>query len=231
MEFVFSQGSQQLRLPVPPPEFTVQSSNMNQTVNVVRRGEINLWGPEKLDGVTIQSFFPREYGSYCLYSNFPAPWDCAKLMDNWRNSGNPIRLVIVDSKLGVDINMEVLIESFEKTMKDHSGDVYFSVTLKRYKRINLPDTTSTTVATTVRPDPPGVSEMLVPNNKSDTVGATVSTAKTFVDYTIKPGDTLWDISKEYFGQGSSWQKIFTDNKDVLLDPMLIMPGVKLTIQL
>ena len=116
MEFMLSGQGGQLRLPVPPTDFTLQSGNINQIVNVVRQGEINLWGPERLDGITIQSFFPAKYAPYCKYEGFPLPWNCVKTIDDWRNSGKPVRLIIVDSELGVDINMLALIESFDKTM-------------------------------------------------------------------------------------------------------------------
>lgn len=46
------------------------------------------------------------------------------------------------------------------------------------------------------------------------------------DYTVKSGDSLSKIGKEF---GVSWQTIFEANKDVISNPDLIQPGWKLKI--
>lgn len=232
MDFVLSQGGSQLRLPVNPAEFTIQSGNQNQTVTVVRRGEINLWGPEQLETVTLASLFPQYWFSGCSYTGFPEPWECVKKIDDWRNTGDPLRLIIVDSKLGVDINMEVLVESFEKGLKGGSGgDVYYSITLKRYKRVNAPETSNIYKPTITRSTPPGLQQT---NNsdstsKVNTVGSKTSAAPSEGDYMAQEGDTLWDIAKKKYGIGSEWTKIFNANRDKLPDASSIGIGQKLTI--
>jgi nucleoid-associated protein YgaU len=46
---------------------------------------------------------------------------------------------------------------------------------------------------------------------------------------VKPGDTLWKIAEQYYGDGSLYTKIFEANKDVLDDPNKIKVGQKLRI--
>ena len=46
----------------------------------------------------------------------------------------------------------------------------------------------------------------------------------YASYTIKSGDTLWDIATEKLGSGARWQEIYDLNKDVISDPDLIQPG-------
>ncbi|NND43856.1 MAG: LysM peptidoglycan-binding domain-containing protein [Xanthomonadales bacterium] len=48
-------------------------------------------------------------------------------------------------------------------------------------------------------------------------------------YTVQPGDTLWKISKEMYGEGSKYMKIFEANKDKLENPDKIFPGQELVI--
>lgn len=48
-------------------------------------------------------------------------------------------------------------------------------------------------------------------------------------YTVKAGDTLSKISKEYFGDANDYMKIFNANKDQLTDPDKIKPGQVLKI--
>jgi nucleoid-associated protein YgaU len=58
------------------------------------------------------------------------------------------------------------------------------------------------------------------------VSAPVSSMKT---YTVKQGDTLSAIAKEYLGNANEYMKIFNANKDQLTDPDMIKPGQVLKI--
>ena len=59
--------------------------------------------------------------------------------------------------------------------------------------------------------------------------ATTSAPKAGSTYTVKPGDTLSKISKESYGDGNKYMKIFEANRDKLKDPDKIQPGQVLTI--
>ena len=48
-------------------------------------------------------------------------------------------------------------------------------------------------------------------------------------YTVKPGDTLSGIAKEFYGHGSEYMKIFNANKDKLTNPDVIRDGEELVI--
>lgn len=56
--------------------------------------------------------------------------------------------------------------------------------------------------------------------------APVSSMKT---YTVKAGDTLSKIAKEYLGNANEYMRIFDANKDQLSDPDKIKPGQVLKI--
>jgi nucleoid-associated protein YgaU len=58
------------------------------------------------------------------------------------------------------------------------------------------------------------------------VAAPVSSMKT---YTVKAGDTLSKISREYLGDANEYMRIFDANKDQLSDPDKIKPGQVLKI--
>lgn len=45
------------------------------------------------------------------------------------------------------------------------------------------------------------------------------------DYTVKPGDTLWDIAGRFYGDATRWREIYNLNKSVIgNNPDLIYPG-------
>jgi nucleoid-associated protein YgaU len=48
-------------------------------------------------------------------------------------------------------------------------------------------------------------------------------------YTVKAGDTLSKISKQFYGNTNEYMKIFNANKDQLSDPDKIQPGQQLKI--
>lgn len=63
-----------------------------------------------------------------------------------------------------------------------------------------------------------------------------ATSDTYREYTVREGDTLWDIAREHLGDGLTWPRIYSLNKDrvqddgaCLTDPDLIKPGWRLAI--
>jgi nucleoid-associated protein YgaU len=48
-------------------------------------------------------------------------------------------------------------------------------------------------------------------------------------YTVKAGDTLSKISKQFYGDANEYMRIFNANKNILNDPDKIQPGQVLTI--
>lgn len=51
-----------------------------------------------------------------------------------------------------------------------------------------------------------------------------TTNNTSKKHKVIRGETLWDISKKYYGKGSDWKKIANANKNLIKDPNLIQPG-------
>ncbi len=50
-----------------------------------------------------------------------------------------------------------------------------------------------------------------------------------VVHIVQKGETLSAISQRYYGTSGRWKEILKANRDVLLDPRLLMPDMKLTI--
>lgn len=133
MEFWIIQGIEYIQLPVPPAEFSISKSQGNETVTIENVGEINLIGKEKLSSISLSSFFPAQKYPFVQVRNLLKPYEYTKIIDSFRTSGKPIRLLITET----DINDFFTIDSFEYGEKDGSGDVYFSISFKQYKYIKI----------------------------------------------------------------------------------------------
>ena len=69
-------------------------------------------------------------------------------------------------------------------------------------------------------------EITVAKGQGGAVGGAQAPSRT---YTVQTGDTLSKISKQFYGDGNAYMKIFDANKDKLKDPDKIQPGQQLTI--
>ena len=127
----FNNGAEKLRLPVPPQEFEMSTGLNNTTVNNSEIGEINLIGKPRLKTVTLSSYFPVRPDALCQYTGFPSPATCLDMIRRWRESGKPIRLLIVGESLKV--NEAMSIESFQVSQKPGPQDIYFALELKEYR--------------------------------------------------------------------------------------------------
>jgi len=62
-----------------------------------------------------------------------------------------------------------------------------------------------------------------------TAGASASGGHAQRRHTVRAGDTLSKISREYYGDPNQFTKIFNANRSVLKDPNSISPGLELVI--
>ena len=53
----------------------------------------------------------------------------------------------------------------------------------------------------------------------------------FIIYIVERGDSLWKIAARFYGQGSSWRRIYEDNAAVIRNPGRLYAGQKLVIRL
>lgn len=73
-----------------------------------------------------------------------------------------------------------------------------------------------------------VNESAASQQPARTMGAGVGTTG-HRTYTVKSGDSLSKIAKEYYGNSGEYMKIFEANRDKLSDPNKIQPGQQLVI--
>lgn len=209
MEFwlSFNNFAERLQLPVNPREFRVRVGNKNSVIDIQALGELNLIGGEKLAEAQLESFFPAQWAPYCATTNIPIPFDAVMLIEKWRRSGRPVRLIITETP----VNLACAIEDFEYGERGGSRDMDYTLLLREYRFIavrKVGGESTPAGAKAPRPD-------------------ARTTAKTYV---VKPGDSLFLIAKRVYGDGSRWRALYEANKSTIgPDANLIKPGQKLVV--
>lgn len=210
----FNNGAEKLRLPVNPPSISVRSPFGYNDVEVSQLGEITIPGEEQLNEFSFSSFFPEKYHpGYCEYEGFPYPSECIEMIERWRASRRPARLIVT----GTHINTPVTIRQFDydSVAAGHGKDVQYSMTLKQYKFISF---------RTIETATGGEVRVLSAGTAREDSRVKPQT------YTVKQGDTLWKIAANpnVLGDGSRWREIYELNRDVIgKDPNRILPGQQL----
>lgn len=68
-----------------------------------------------------------------------------------------------------------------------------------------------------------------PVNKPQVKSPTAAAPAAARSYTVKSGDSLSKIAKQFYGNASEWNKIYKANTDKIKDPDVIHPGQQIII--
>lgn len=179
------------RFPIVPNDYDFETSNIINSSNITKLGEVGFYGGDNLSPLEISSFFPSKNYSFCQYSDFPKPLECVAYIKKLMKDKRIPRLIYTDT----DINIPVLIESFNYGRKDGTQDIYFTLKFKEYKKIEVPEIIQSTSNNTQ-------------NNQRPTTDKNTNIQQTHV---VKKGDTLWGLAQKYYGKGSYYTKIQNAN--------------------
>lgn len=140
----------------------------------------------------LTSFFPSEKSPF--YKNAKKkPDKYVAMLQEWKTTKAVVRVIVSDMK----INLAMLIDEFNFSMKEGDDDIYYTISLSEYRTLNVP---SVQITTKVR------SNGLLSRPAPEAGGKT---------HTVVSGDTLWGISKTNYGSGSSYPKIYGANSGTI----------------
>lgn len=192
IELSVNNRNEAIELPINPASVEFTEKQLNQTITLLNIGEANLKGKRGLKYTKLSSFFPSEKSPFYRYAK-QQPGKYVSMMQEWKTSGAIVRVIITDMK--VDIAM--LIDEFIFSAREGDDDIYYTVSLSEYRTLNIP---SVQITTKVRSN--GLLERPNPTSTGGT-------------HTVVSGDTLWGISKQYYGSGSQYAKIYNSNSGTI----------------
>ena len=166
-------------------------------------GTVNIWGGRGLREVKLTTFLPALSSPFY---NGQEPESVLAMLKSWQDSGDPVRLIIS----GSDINDAFLIEDVSETLAEGDRDVGLTLTLREYKFKSA------------------LASLAGGNGGSSTVPQKRTDERvTPKTYTVKKGDTLWDIACRFYGDGTKWGSIAARNG--VTDPRKLQIGTVLTL--
>lgn len=188
--------SETIELPVMPGALEIGDGGKNKTYDVVALGEINVIKDPKLSEYAFSSFFPAQRYPFVTVQSLLLPYEYVRLVLSWMESKEPIRFVFISDTF--DINTLASIESFDWKESSGSGDIDYTLKLKRYtpyaaRRAVVAQTMTIASVSTqaIQAQPPARPSEQQP-------------AKT---YTLVAGDTLWAVAQKQLGNGSRWPEL------------------------
>lgn len=197
-------GDGQFELAVNPPEISVTQDNKDKTIDLLNVGEINVPGMRGLIKVSLATFLPDSNSPF--YTGV-APEQIVQAVKKAKNGQKAIRIIIS----GSDVNTQFNVSSMNEIYKEGQGDIYIS-----WSFVELRDLNTGQVASFVR-------------RYTDTGLCTRRTTRSVPKaVTVQDGDTLWNLARRYYDDGSRWKDIALAN-DMYEDNLL--PGTRLIIPL
>lgn len=191
-------------LSVNPPELTVTQDNKDKTIDLLNVGEMNVPGMRGLIRISLSTFLPDENSPF--YTGTP-PEKIVQAVKKSKNGKKALHIIIS----GSDVNTQFTVSSMSETYKEGQGDIYILWSFTELRDLNTGQ-----VASFVR-------------RYTDTGLCTRNTKRSVPKaVTVQVGDTLWNLARRYYDDGSRWKDIAMAN-NMYRDNLT--PGMRLIIPL
>jgi nucleoid-associated protein YgaU len=204
-------------LPVTPSKMQLKVKNQNKSVNLINEGEVNILKDAGLTDISFEAMIPFVRYPFSFYPNgFKEPSFYISKLEKLKTGKVPFQFICsrktASGQYLFDTNLKVSLEDYRIDEDSADGQsLTVVINLKQYKDYGTKVVTIQSAVATVTNTRP------------------TETAPAVKTYTVKSGDTLWNISKQYLGNGSRYTEIYNLNKDKVKNPNLIYAGQVLTL--
>lgn len=207
------QDGNQILLPVTPAEIETKAGNRNKVVYILNFGEMNLAKKPGLQEIRFTALLPgRKYPFVQTEDGFHEPEYFLNIFKEYKATARPVQIILfrklANGKQVFCGNMDVLLEEYTVTEKGgEQGDFWVEMHWKEWKAAK-------SIRYSVKSD--NGSNVMVEQGQERQAKTPAAT------YTVKKGDSLWNIAKRELGDGSKYKEIA--RKNGIGDPNKIYPG-------
>lgn len=221
-------------LPIAPSSISMKINNQNKTMIMINEGEINLLKAAGLTEIEFELSIPQQKYPFAYYRDgFKRASYYLDKFESLKVRKLPFQFIVTRSmpngKLLFDTNMKVSLEEYDVNENVDDGmDLTVKIKLKQYREFGT-KTAKIKLAQTKPNAPKAPAKVAV--TKPRTQETSPKPKVTAKSHKVVKGDTLWAISKRYYGVGN-WvnvNKIVAANKSKIKNANLIFPGQIFTI--
>ena len=203
-------------LPVTPGRMTQTVKSRNGTARLLSGEEINLHEAPALREVELEVLLPHRYYPF-LNRGWQYPAWYLNFFDRLKTEQKHVQFIVyrkgMDNSLRFGTNLTVVLEDYavEEDAEELGDDVRVTMRLREWRPWSVKTVSQAEYGTTVDS------------------GRETSGAPSGGTYTVKKGDCLWNIAKQFLGDGTRYKEIYELNRDKIVNPNLIYPGQVLTL--
>lgn len=189
--------------PVTPSGYQIGHGRTINQIDMHGVGILNLQGPKTPLDETLTCFFPAHSYPFNQPEASTDPFVPLETLERWSDAGNPVRFIIS----GTPVNALVLLGHIIYGERDGTRDLYVTIPMKGYTLLTAPET-----------------ELEGSGNSARAVETEPEHAAT---YMVQAGDTLWEIARWVYGDGSLYARLAAANG--ITNPNLIYSGQTITL--
>lgn len=209
-----------VELPITPSKLEIKANNKNKTMTLLNDGEINILKSPGLTDISFDVSIPQV--QYPFASKLQDADYYIEMFEKMKTQKKYFRFIVARITQGgrnlFDTNMLVSLEDYSVKEDAANGiDLLVPVKLKQY---NQYATKVTPVQKTVKATTANNKVIFIPAKEERPPSSNQPSNK---NYTVKSGDCLWNICKQYLGDGSKYPEIAKLNN--ISNPNLIYPGM------
>lgn len=205
-------------LPIAPGKLQISIKNENRTVKLINEGQVNLLKAAGLTDIEFECTIPQVEYPFAVYpSGFRTAAYYLEYFEKLKTGQKPFQFIVTRKMpTGSPLygtNIKVSMEDYRITEDAEDGfDVSVKIKLKQYREYGTKSVSVKGAVTDVPGNTVGTYTVSMKQTRSRESAPATDRVRS---YTVKPGDTIFGIAKEMYGDGSKYTTIYENNRDVI----------------